>query len=139
MLLSKSTEYAIRLVLFVVRTRQDGFIRVREIAEQCGISFYRLSKVTQNLIKAGILNSYTGPNGGVKLAVDPNEVYLFDIMMAMNDKNILDECVLGFETCGEEYPCPLHHSWSASKPTIIQMFKEKSLLNLVEFEQLSKL
>jgi Rrf2 family protein len=68
MLLTKSSEYAIKMVMYLVQHPKDEYTPIKEIAEKTGISFYRLGKIAQQLTKARILESYTCPHGGVLLA-----------------------------------------------------------------------
>ena len=67
MKLSKTSEYSIRLICWLAANPQDKFIPLSKIAEHLDISFYQLTKVAQPLIRGGLINSYTGPNGGVEL------------------------------------------------------------------------
>lgn len=134
MFLNKSTEYAIQLVLFLIRSNDNGFKRIREIAEECGLSYFQLGKVAQVLIKSKILESYTGPNGGVKLAQDPSSITLFDIVKAVEGPNTFTRCILGFDDCGDHEPCPVHVDWKKASSVISQMFKEKTIKEFVVFE-----
>lgn len=134
MLFRKSTEYAIRLVFFLVQDGRDRYIRIREISEQCNISYFKLGKVSQTLLKSEILDSYTGPNGGVKLSRKPSDIRLIDIVRAMGEKDILDKCVLGVGLCDEENPCTLHKQMKQVKKTVIAMYREKTIDELFDFE-----
>jgi len=132
MLFRKSTEYAIRLVLFLVRDGSERYIRIKEISELSNISFFKLSKVAQTLINSEILKSYTGPNGGVKLSNKPSEIRLIDIVMAMEGKDILDSCVLGLDNCNDKNPCTLHEELKRAKDIIVTMYKEKTVDELID-------
>lgn len=134
MFLNKSTEYAIRLVLHLIRQSHENYVRIRVIAEDCGISYFQLGKVAQALIKAGILYSYTGPNGGVKLAKDPSRITLFDVVDAVEGTDLFEKCVLGLDECDDENPCPVHSHWKNAREVISTMFKEKTVGEFVEFQ-----
>ncbi len=62
MLLSKSTEYGIRIVIYLLKVGSNGYVRIQEISNHCNVPLYRLSKVAQKLTREGLLESYTGPN-----------------------------------------------------------------------------
>ncbi|MFQ6674329.1 MAG: RrF2 family transcriptional regulator [Fidelibacterota bacterium] len=133
MLLSKSSEYAIQLILYLVRYPKATFTPIKEIAAHTGISFFQLAKVAQHLIKGGILTSYTGPNGGVALSRAPHQLRLFDIVSAMEGPAVLDGCVLGLDLCRDENPCPVHQYWKEAREVITKMFKERTLDEFVTF------
>ena len=134
MLLSKTSEYAIRLVLCLSRHPRGEYIPIKIIADQSGISFFQLGKVAQRLIKAHILDSYTGPNGGVVLARQPSEIRLYDIVSAIEGPDLFDRCVLGLEGCGEANHCPIHRYWKSIKEPIMTLFREKSLDDFPDLE-----
>ncbi|MCH7938765.1 MAG: Rrf2 family transcriptional regulator [Candidatus Marinimicrobia bacterium] len=134
MLLSKTSEYAIRLVLCLSRHPGGEYIPIKKIADQSGISYFQLGKVAQRLIKAHILDSYTGPNGGVALARQPSEIRLYDIVSAIEGPDLFDRCVLGLEGCGEANHCPIHNYWKNIKGSIMTLFREKSLDEFADLE-----
>ncbi|MEE9166574.1 MAG: Rrf2 family transcriptional regulator [Candidatus Neomarinimicrobiota bacterium] len=134
MLLNKSTEHAIRLVLYLTRFQNGNFRRIREIAEECGVSYFQLGKVAQSLIKAGILESYTGPHGGVRLTKGRSETRLYDILEAVEGTDIFERCVLGFQECGDVNPCPVHDHWKKARSVISQLFKERTVEEFVDEE-----
>jgi len=134
MLFRKSTEYAIRLVLFLYQNGSDKYIRIREISDVCDISYFKLGKVSQTLLKSGILDTYTGPNGGIKLSRKASDIRLIDIVGAMGEDDILDKCVLGIGPCDEENPCALHNQMKDVKKTIMTMYRKKTIDQLFDFE-----
>lgn len=134
MLLSKTSEYAIRLVLGLPRHPMGEYIHIKILAAQSGISFFQLAKVAQRLIKAHILVSYTGPNGGVALVRQPSEISLHDIVSAIEGPDLFDRCILGLEGCGEASHCPIHSHWKSIKEPIMTLFREKSLDDFVDLE-----
>jgi len=122
MKLSKSSEYAIRLVCWLALNSREKYVPLSEIAEELQLSFYQLTKVAQRLIRDGLIKSYTGPNGGVELAKPPNEISLLDILRSNNEVAFVDRCILGLEECGGENPCALHDYWASVKENMLDMF-----------------
>ncbi len=134
MLLSKTSEYAIRLVLCLSRHPRGDYIPIKIVADQSGISYFQLGKVAQRLIKADILDSYTGPNGGVTLVREPSEIRLYDIVSAIEGPDLFDRCILGLEGCGEANHCPIHSHWKSIKEPIMTLFREKRLDEFTDLE-----
>jgi len=131
MLLSKTCTYGLLATLFVASQKGErDYVPIREISRQLNISFHFLTKILQRLTTHNIMNSYRGPNGGVRLAKTPDEISLMDIIQALDGNKIFEGCVLGLPGCGESTPCPLHQSWSQSRDIIIHSFMSANLANM---------
>ncbi|MCK5145583.1 Rrf2 family transcriptional regulator [bacterium] len=133
MLLSKSCEYAIQAVLTIARKSDGDYLPVRKIADETGISYHFLGKILQTLTKAGILNSYKGPNGGVALVRSAAETTLLDIVAAVDGLGFAQRCALGLPKCSDESQCALHEDWGKICKNMSQMLESRSILDLISF------
>jgi Rrf2 family protein len=111
-MLSKTSIYAIRALLFISLNGKDGFVLIREMSEKLNISFHFLTKILQKLKDNRIVKSHQGPKGGVSLAKSPGKIFLIDILKILDDDKIFKTCILGLHGCGEKTPCPVHDDWS---------------------------
>jgi DNA-binding IscR family transcriptional regulator len=59
--------------------------------------------------------------------VSPKEIKIIDIIRSIDGNKSFEECILGFEHCSDEKPCPLHSKWAEIREQIIKMFSEKSV------------
>lgn len=142
MMLSKSCTYAIRAVLLVaLKATQDTrpFVSARELARELRLSSHFLAKILQGLIKAKILKSYRGPNGGVSLAGKPADLRLIDIVAATDGLEIFEGCLLGLSQCGSKDPCPLHRQWTGKRNGLRQMFEKTTVAGLARRIELRNL
>jgi len=140
LLLSKTSEYAIRMVFYLLRDgNTDQYIRLNQIADALGVSFYQLTKVAQKLIQAGVLISYTGPNGGIALSSDSNRIRLVDVVAPIEGEDFFDRCVLGLNECGREDPCPVHSYWEEIKIRLNQLFQDTTLEEIRENNPMGRL
>ena len=72
-----------------IRRGEVEYISTKVISELLNIPKPTLSIIFNNLIKAGILESKEGINGGVRFARNAEEITLLDIMTAIeNQKNL---------------------------------------------------
>lgn len=78
MKLSRSTNYGILAVGYIAS--HDSEVRSQEIAEHYNIPLEYLLKILQELVKANILTSKRGPQGGFKLAKAPSQINLLQII-----------------------------------------------------------
>ena len=105
---SRACEYAIKIMIYIAGNEQGGRrTGVKEISESINSPEAFTAKILQQLVKAGLLSSYKGPTGGFELA--PNKkIKLVDIVKAIDGNKLLENCVLGLETCSSKNPCPVH-------------------------------
>ncbi len=130
MVLSKACDYAILSMLHISRESSGGYTSIREISDQLNISFHFLTKILQTLTEKGILESHRGPRGGVRLAADPSEVTLLDIILAVDGPGLFTECILGLPGCGVEKPCPMHEHWQKIRKDLERGFAGNNLADI---------
>lgn len=132
MLLSKSCVYGLRASLFLASNQNGEYISIREMSERLDISFHFLTKILQQLTAAGLMESYKGPNGGIRLTKAGTQVSLFEIVEAIDGSDLFTECVLGLPGCGNSKPCPLHDKWTETRKAISNMLEQTNLVELAE-------
>ena len=130
--ISKAGEYGLRALLYMVSgsEQQEEYVSIRDMSEKLDISFHFLTKILQNLTQKGLLRSYRGPNGGVAFLVPPEEIYLTDLIKALEGDDFLDKCLLGLPGCGAEKPCPMHDFWKEVKEKLKTEFEHTTLAEL---------
>ncbi len=136
-LLSKTAEYGIRAVLYIAlkQFKKGGakkWVDTEEIARDLKIPQHFLAKVIQKLVKAGIIYSKRGKNGGFRLKKSPEKMKLLDVVFALEGKKFLSGCVLGLPNCSNKNPCPVHHYWQNIRDEINRMFSEKTVKELLD-------
>ncbi len=129
--ISKAGEYGLRALLYMV-SQQDTqeFISIREMSEQLDISFHFLTKILQSLTQKGILRSYRGPNGGVAFQIPPGEIFLADLLRALEGNDFFTKCLLGLPGCGDKNPCPMHDFWKETKGSLQKELEQTTLADL---------
>lgn len=132
MLLSKSCVYGLRAALYLANQEKGKFIPIRQMSDKLEISFHFLTKILQQLTAEGFLESFKGPNGGVRLVRTGNDVHLMDIVIAIDGPQLFTECALGLPGCGVKEPCPIHDKWAETRDAIREMLEESTLNELVK-------
>ncbi|HYP99169.1 MAG TPA: Rrf2 family transcriptional regulator [Polyangiaceae bacterium] len=84
MKLSDGVEQAIHSVLLLSGLPLDGVLPAAALAEYHGVSTSYLLKHLQALASAGLLLSVPGPKGGYRLAREPAQITLLDIVLAVD-------------------------------------------------------
>lgn len=74
-------------------------LRAGEIAKKFGFSPHHLSKIMQELCRAGFVKATRGPKGGFVLAKKPSEIKLADIYEEIEGKFNPDICLINSQKC----------------------------------------
>ena len=83
MKLSDGVEQAIHCVAVLAGLSADGVLSAAALAEFHGVSTSYLLKHMQALSGAGLVKTVPGPKGGYRLAKEPGEISLLDIVLAV--------------------------------------------------------
>ncbi|MBL7999646.1 MAG: Rrf2 family transcriptional regulator [Candidatus Kapabacteria bacterium] len=136
MIFSRASEYAIQAMLYLAKlhaVKGDGFVRIqtKEIADAHDMPYHFLAKIVQDLVKADLVHSTKGPKGGIALAHDADQISILEIVRSVGSIAYVTECVVGYEKCNAETPCPMHYEWENIRYTIFQLIREKTLSDLI--------
>lgn len=91
MRLTSYTDYAFRVLIFLALRREAGST-IQEIAEHYAISRNHLMKVVQQLGQLGYVETTRGRGGGLRLAVEPADLRLGDLVRHTEEDMTLVEC-----------------------------------------------
>lgn len=89
---SKATNYALHTMLMVVAASPTKPVGVQQLAEAQGVSPSYLSKILTKLVKAGMIESASGANGGYRLTRKKDEITFLDIIHAIEGTASLFDC-----------------------------------------------
>ena len=129
MLFSRPCEYAIRALTHIAGS-PAGLARAEEIAQAQDLPLPVLSKVLQELVRKGLLESRRGPGGGFRLSRRPDLIMLRDIVAAIDGLDHFMDCVAGLKVCSEEAPCPLHNTWKGMRTQILTSLETTTLTQM---------
>jgi Rrf2 family protein len=130
--ISKTGEYALRAVVYIVTEGKGASMRANEIAKALGVPANYLSKTLHQLARAGVLSSERGPRGGFRLAGSPEDLSLADVLEPLDPTWIECGCLLGLPRCSDRNSCPLHERWKKVREPICQFFRETTLAEVLE-------
>lgn len=104
-MLPKTAEYALRAVVWLGRDR-DRVESADRLAERTKVPRRYLNRVLQDLARAGLVRSQSGPGGGYALAKSSEEVTILDVVNAVGELERIRHCPLGLPS--HTALCPLH-------------------------------
>ncbi len=135
LLYSKSCQEALRAMERLARAAAaspDAWVSQREIAGAIGLSPASLAQILHRLRKSGLVTARRGPAGGVSLARPPEGITVLEVIRAIDGTGVGGRCVLGFDACTEDTPCPAHPVWAFVRGLLERELEGRSLLDLVK-------
>lgn len=104
-MLPKTAEYALRAAVWLSRDPAHSE-SADHLAERTQVPRRYLHKVLQDLVRAKIVRSQSGPGGGYALAGAPQKITILDIVNAVAPLERIRHCPLGLTS--HTRLCPLH-------------------------------
>lgn len=129
---SKRCELGLQAVLLLASCDDGITENSKSISARLQAPKEFISKILQDLTGKGIVGSRKGKNGGFFLAKKPNEIFLYDIIEAIDGLSVFQACVIGFPGCSNDNPCPLHNTWGMLREETRTMLQKQSLEDLKE-------
>src|SRR5690625_5954814 len=91
-----------RAALILALNETNKYTPIRPKIEKLEISFHFLTKIMQQMTAKGILESYKGPNGGIRLTRPGDQIPLMEIVLAIDGPELFTDFALGLVECGEK-------------------------------------
>lgn len=130
-MLSKSSKYAIRAVLFITcSSSENKKVGTMKIAETLNIPAPFLAKTLQELSKNKIISSIKGPHGGFYLTDENKERTIFEIIDCIDGQHKFEECFLGYPECNDTNPCVVHDVYAPFKANLFEKLKNKTIVQM---------
>jgi len=130
MRLNKAGEYAVRCVMHLAKNGNGNVISRREVARAMEIPEPFLAKIARQLTLAGILDVTQGSRGGYRLAKDPGELTLLEVVEAMMGEIFLNDCLCRPKSCRRSPTCPTHRVWKKANHQLRDTLKSATILQI---------
>ena len=128
----KTTEYAIRVMVYLAENSGERF-SVSFLNKTLNIPYKYLGRLMNQLSQQNLVQVTQGKYGGYLLETRRlPEIYLYQIVDAVEGLQDYDRCILGFPQCSDENPCALHHLWVEQRDAIKKMLYSTALVDLVK-------
>jgi Rrf2 family transcriptional regulator, nitric oxide-sensitive transcriptional repressor len=105
MQLSLHSDYALRVLMALAAA--DRQLSVDEIARRYGISRNHLAKVAQRLQAEGMVQTFRGRGGGMRLAQPASEIGVGDVVRRFENLESFAGCFAGAHGCAVNGLCSL--------------------------------
>lgn len=135
MFLTKECDYGVR----VIRALADGKKKtVENIAKEEDIPKKYAYKIIKKLEKGGYVHSIRGRDGGYRLIKPLNTFTLVDVVVAVDSRRYVNECLREESTCqfkeSPDRPCTVHVELSRLQDLIISELNSKTMDQVLQKE-----
>lgn len=128
-MLTQTSELAVKAVLFIALQEDERPYSPRLVASSLNCSPSYLAKTANLLVKAGILRSVRGVNGGVLLARAPEDISLLQIVEACQGLVTANYCR---DADAVASICSFHAAMKELHESIVGVLSRWTLRDLVE-------
>ena len=128
--LSRSSDYAIRLMVHLAAEPADTPVSRADIAAAQGIPEPYLKKLLPALVTAGLVGARRGPRGGFRLARAASGVSLLAVIEAVDGPLALNSCMMSGGECGRAPRCPVHPVWRIANRQLAALLEETNIAQL---------
>ena len=130
-IINREIGYAIRTLCYM-STKKDHVVTAGDLAKQFNISRPFLRKILQRLNRARILNSYKGKNGGFKISLPADHIFLIDLITIFQGPVQLSGCQTGKKKCPLIENCPIQEELDILEQKLVDDLSKISLKSIID-------
>ncbi|MCC5991796.1 MAG: Rrf2 family transcriptional regulator [Rhodobacteraceae bacterium] len=130
MRLTSFTDYGFRMLMRMAGAAGQSF-STAELARELGLSRHHLMKIIQKLAAAGFVETRRGGGGGARLARDPAQISLGEILRVLETGHALVECFgPGQSACTLMPGCRLRHELAEAEAAFLAHLDRRTLADI---------
>lgn len=131
--ITRRTDYALRMITELVQN-PDGAVSVRTASRDAGVPYSFARSIQHDLAQAGLVVNARGASGGMRLAVDPKETTLLQLVEAIQGPVSLSNCLEGGEDgacCPNRERCRFRSVWGEAEKMLCGFYSSVTLHQLI--------
>ena len=132
--LTTFSDYTMRVLIYL-GLRRDGLVTISDIAKAYGISENHLMKVVHQLAQRGFIETVRGKGGGMRLAREPHEINLGELIRMTEGDTSLLACLEGQGSCCIQSACSLIGILREAQTALFAVLEKYTLADLLQHEQ----
>lgn len=131
MKLSTMGRYGLRTLMDIAEHQHAGPVTLQSISKRQELSQKYLWHVITPMKNAGLIKVTRGAGGGYKLALEPEQITLLDILTAVEGKICIVPCVHSASSCKRSRTCTAKTAWETVNDAICDSLKTLTLDSLL--------
>lgn len=129
--LSRLADYGVVLMTHMAGAR-DHVRSAQAISDATGIPLPTVSKLLSGFARAGLLQAVRGAKGGFRLARDPGQISVSDVIAVVDGPIALTLCLEeGASNCELEWLCPSRFAWGTINRAVQQALTDLTVADLL--------
>ena len=132
MKLSTRGRYLLRVFIDMAQHKDDGYIPLRTIADRQGISKKYLDQIMILLNRTDYLKAARGAQGGYRLAKEPDQYTLGDILRLTEGNLSLLPCLESGDDCDRSKDCAARCAWQGLRMVMVEYLDNLTLQNILD-------
>lgn len=132
MKMSTKGRYAVRILLSIARYQKNGPVPKKIIAAEEGISADYIEQIIVPLKNDGLCVGIRGVKGGFKLAKEPKDITVYDILAASEGVMKLVDCEQMDCQGRDKNKCATRPVWEGASKVLKEFFEKITLQDLVD-------
>jgi Rrf2 family protein len=130
--LTKKADYALMAMKHLAECASMGSRSAKDVSDAYGIPPEALAKILQRLVKAGLLQSQHGTNGGYTLARPAHTISAFEVIQAIDGPLFITSCVTTRGECDQSDRCNIREPLRKVNESIEAVLKRIKISHMRE-------
>jgi Rrf2 family protein len=127
MQLLNTSQYAIRVLVYILKYGKERLCSAKEISEKLNIPYKFLTRIMLELVNHCLIESIKGRDGGYRLIKEASSIRVLDVLELFNDVDDKVQCILGIGQCDCQNKCAMHDQWVVPRDMIHNMYSNTTL------------
>jgi Rrf2 family protein len=132
MQLTRAADYAVRVMIHLAGLPEGTRIHRATLAEATEVPDSFMSKVLQALVRARLIASHRGVDGGFEMTSSPTKVSLLNVVEAIEGPIQLNFCLMPGTDCDRHVSCPAHVVWADAQAAMTSVLRKAMLAELAK-------
>jgi Rrf2 family iron-sulfur cluster assembly transcriptional regulator len=116
--------------MYRLATETGQVCSVNRLHHELQLPYKYLGRLMHRLAEARLVETIKGKQGGYRLTRLARQIYLYEIIGAVEGLENYQRCILGFPECSSENPCVLHEHWIKMRENMQELIFNVSLEDL---------
>ena len=135
MMISTRGRYALRILVDLAENQNDGYITLKEAADQQEISEKYLESIVKDLVRGRYVEGVRGKGGGYRLAKAPEKISVLDVLHSTDGPLVPVACLeAGCMPCPRAADCRTLPLWQGLNKVVSEYLGGFTVRDLMKKE-----
>ncbi|WP_078393699.1 Rrf2 family transcriptional regulator [Shouchella patagoniensis] len=129
---SKATNYALHTMVYLTLAPKGNAVGVEQLAKVQDLSPTYLSKILTKLVKAGLIESNPGVNGGYSILKRAHTISFLDVIQAIEGQTTLFSCSLEHDDLSRNDDCLIEQVMAEAEAKMREDLNSKYIVDIAK-------